>query len=187
MRHSGWAEIRRLAVTVGVLGVVLAGCGGGSKGSSTTGSSATTAALKRLEVQVVGVSTAQGPSTVVGHLAALLGWPTTAEAGPGVAGCTVTAVTSGVSAITDADGRAVLVNVLVGDTVTVACTAGPSGSFVVTGPAGGVVTVKVEVEPGKVEVKAKDQKVSPATVSTPSVPSAPSEPSEPSTKKSGQS
>jgi len=101
----------------------------------------------------------------------LLGWPQTAEASTGVSGCSVTG--GGASATTDANGDATLTGVTFPTTVNVSCPGGQTGSFPVTGTAGAVV--KVEVEVGSIEVKVKDQHMSAPKVSQPSTPSKPTD------------
>jgi hypothetical protein len=149
--------------------VTLAGCGG-SKSSSTTGAAATQT-VKRLEVTVVSRSAAvRGPRSFVAWAAEILTWGRSAEA----AICTVTA--GGQTATTDVGGKAVLQNVPVGPSgnipVTINCY-GTTSAVNITGTPGAVVSVTVEVEPGKVEVRAKSEHVSEPKVSQPSQPSKP--------------
>ncbi len=159
-----------LGAALGVLAMGVASCGGSSGSSSGPSSSSQT--LKRLDVQIVR-RTAQVPApSMLARLGDLLGWPQVAEASH----CTVTA--GGVTATTGPDEKATLNGVAVssGGTVpvTIQCSDGTTGSFTLAGAVpGAVVTVTVEVEPGKVEVKIRDQHVSP--------PSKPSNPSKPST------
>src|SRR5262245_35800097 len=89
-----------LVVAVGMLGLLMTGCGG-SSGNSTR-SSSSTQALKRVDVHVVRSATAEAPRrSVLAGIADLLGWPQVAEASSGIPGCTVSA--SGVpSVLTDA-------------------------------------------------------------------------------------
>jgi hypothetical protein len=160
------------AVLLGAL--VLAGCGGGGKSGSPTAASSTQT-LKRVDVHVTRGGSAEAPrSSMLAMIGNLLGWPQTAEADTGVQGCTVTAQTGGASAVTDAAGNAILTTVPFPNNIFVACPTGPSGGpFAVTGTAGAVV--KVEVEVGSIEVKVKDQHVSAPKVSQPSTPSKPTD------------
>jgi hypothetical protein len=153
------------AVLLGAL--VLAGCGGGGKSGSPTAASSTQT-LKRVDVHVTRGGSAEAPrSSMLAMIGNLLGWPQTAEASTGVSGCSVTG--GGASATTDANGDATLTGVTFPTTVNVSCPGGQTGSFPVTGTAGAVV--KVEVEVGSIEVKVKDQHVSAPKVSQPSTPS----------------
>src|SRR5262245_50536443 len=161
--------------------VMLAGCGGGSKGtSSATGATAATQKKgRRLEVTVVQPR-AEAPAerTFMAWAQELLSWTRAAEA----ATCSVSA-NGGPSVPTDAKGKATIPDVPVDDTgiivVSINC-GGVLSSVNVTGAPGAVVAVTVEVAPGKVEVKAKNEHVSPPNGSNVSQPSEPSEPSEPS-------
>jgi hypothetical protein len=157
------------AVLLGAL--VLAGCGGGGKSGSPTAASSTQT-LKRVDVHVTRGGSAEAPrSSMLAMIGNLLGWPQTAEASTGVSGCSVTG--GGASATTDANGDATLTGVTFPTTVDVSCPGGQKGSFPVTGTAGAVV--KVEVEVGSIEVKVKDQHVSAPKVSQPSTPSKPTD------------
>ena len=157
------------AVLLGAL--VLAGCGGGGKSGSPTAASSTQT-LKRVDVHVTRGGSAEAPrSSMLAMIGNLLGWPQTAEASTGVSGCSVTG--GGASATTDANGDATLTGVTFPTTVNVSCPGGQTGSFPVTGTAGAVV--KVEVEVGSIEVKVKDQHVSAPKVSQPSTPSKPTD------------
>lgn len=163
-----------LGAALGILAVTLAGCGGSS--SSSSGPSSTSQTLKRLDVQIVRRTAEAPPQSVLARLADLLGWPQVAEASH----CRVTA--GGVSGTTGADEKASLPGVVVspGGTVPVSiqCSDGTNGTFTLAGAVpGAVVTVTVEVEPGGVEVRLRDQRVSP--------PSKPSKPSKPSASESG--
>jgi hypothetical protein len=76
--------------------VILTACSGSSSqgGSAQTESTASTAALKRLEVQVTPGGTAALPATLVARLGALgLGGPRAAEAATVIPNCAVTAST----------------------------------------------------------------------------------------------
>ncbi len=168
-----------LGAALGVLAMAAAGCGGSS--SSSSGPSSSTQTLKRLEVQLVRTAAQLPAPTMLARLGDLLGWPQVAEASH----CTVTA--GGVTATTGPDEKATLNGVAVspGGTVpvTIQCSDGTTGSFTLAGAVpGAVVSVTVEVEPGKVEVKIRDQHVSP-----PSKPSKPSKPSASSKPGSGKS
>ena len=154
----------RLGITVAVLAIAVAGCGG--KSGSTT-SSSSTAALKRLDVQVVRTTAAAPSRSLVASVADLLGWPQVAEASH----CTVSA--GGISGGTDASEKATLLNVpldsVTGNvTVTIACSGSPSSTVNLQGVPGAHVSVTVEVEPGKVEAKIKDQQVSSPSEVSPS-------------------
>ena len=89
-------------------GGCLAGCGGGSKSSSSTTGATATQRVKRLEVTVVRPR-AEAPAAArpfLARAAELLGWPRDAEA----ATCSVSA--GGVGPVqTDASGKATLLNV----------------------------------------------------------------------------
>ncbi len=160
-----------LGAALGVLAVTVAGCGGSS--SSSSGPSSTSQTLKRLDVQIVRTA-AQGPERpILARLADLLGWPQVAEASH----CRVTA--GGVSGTTGPDEKVTLNGVAVspGGTVpvTIDCSDGTRGTITLAGAVPGTaVSVTVEVEPGGVEVRLRDQHVSP-----------PSKPSKPSASKSG--
>lgn len=171
-------RVHRLGLAVAIVGTVLAGCGGGG---SSTGPSRSGAALKRLEVEVVQGSAAVPSRSVLARVADMLGWPQVAEASH----CTVTA--GGVSAATGPDERAVLSNVPLDANgnvlVTITCPGGVGGSFTLAGgPPGTVVALRVDVRPGRVEVRVRDQHVSQV-----SQPSPPSPPSQPSRRRSGSS
>lgn len=174
---------RMLGVALLAGAVVLAGCSGG-KSSSTTGATATQT-VKRLEVTVVRPR-AEAPVArpFLARAAELLGWAREAEAAAG--DCTVSA--GGVSAQTDASGKATLVDVPVPPggiiVVTIQCNGRPTSSvsLAVTSAPGTVVAVTVEVGDNRVEVKAKNERVSPPKVSQPSQPSQPSKPSQPKPK-----
>ena len=167
----------RVGAGVAVLGLLLVGCGG--KGGGSTGpssSSSSSSALKRLEVQVVQGSTRAPGQSMLTRVADLLGWPQVAEASH----CTVSG--GGVSAATGLDEKAVLVSPTITAagtlSVTITCSDGAGGTLTLTGlTPGAAVTVQVETRPGNVEVKVRDQQVSPPSVSAPSQPSAPSAPS----------
>ncbi|MBI3456076.1 MAG: hypothetical protein HY002_09860 [Candidatus Rokubacteria bacterium] len=172
------ARTRFLGVALGMVGVIVAGCGGKS-GSSTGPSTSSSSTLKSLEVTVVTAPAAQAPSRFgLARLADLLGWPQVAEASH----CTVSApgVSGTVTATTGPDEKATLTGVAVGSggtiPVTINCVGGGGGSVTLTGGVpGAIVRVTVEVTPGKIEVKVKNQKVS--------QPSKPSKPSKISQKK----
>jgi hypothetical protein len=184
---------RRPVLAVALLSgsAILAGCGGGggskSTTSSTTGATATQK-VKRLEVTVVQ-PTAAAPAerTFLAWAAELLGWVRNAEA----ATCRVSA--PGVPSVqTDSKGKATLLNVPVDSTgnipVSINC-GGVLSSVNVTGAPGAVVAITVEVAPGKVEVKAKNEHVSEpsANQSEPSEPSVPSKPSQTSSRSGSNS
>jgi hypothetical protein len=176
-----------LAVAVLSGSVILAGCGGGGSGSKSTTSSTTgataTQKVKRLEVTVVQ-PTAAAPveRTFLAWAAELLGWVRNAEA----ATCTVSA--PGVPSVqTDSKGKATLLNVPVDSTGTIPVSINCGGvlsSVNVTGAPGAVVAITVEVAPGKVEVKAKNEHVSEPSVDQ-SEPSKPSQTSSTSGSNSG--
>jgi hypothetical protein len=176
-----------LAVAVLSGSVILAGCGGGGSGSKSTTSSTTgataTQKVKRLEVTVVQ-PTAAAPMgrTFLAWAAELLGWVRNAEA----ATCTVSA--PGVPSVqTDSKGKATLLNVPVDSTGTIPVSINCGGvlsSVNVTGAPGAVVAITVEVAPGKVEVKAKNEHVSEPSVDQ-SEPSKPSQTSSTSGSNSG--
>ena len=162
--------VRALGGIVLLSAVVLAGCGGGGKSGSPTASSSTQT-LKRVDVHVTRGASAEGPrQSMLARIANMLGWPQEAEAASGVPGCSVTG--GGATGTTDANGDATLTGVTFPTTVNVSCPGGQTGSFPVTGTAGAVV--KVEVEVGSIEVKVKNQRVSEPKVSEPSQPSKPS-------------
>ena len=149
------AGFRALGGVVLLGAVVLAGCGGGGKSGTPTAASSTQT-LKRVDVHVTRGGSAEAPrSSMVAMIGNLLGWPQTAEASTGVSGCSVTG--GGATATTDANGDATLAGVTFPTTVNVSCPGGQTGSFPVTGTAGAIV--KVEVEVGSIEVKVKTQKV----------------------------
>jgi hypothetical protein len=166
-RSGSWYSV---AVVAGASALILAACGGKSGSSTTPNSRSSAQKVGRLEVHVVRGSASAPAASMLARLGDLLGWPRTAEA----ATCTVTA--NGVAGATDASGTAVLVNVPVPANgilpVNVACSDGSGGAFSLTATGGTNVTVTVEVEPGQLEVKVKDQQVS--QVSQPSQPSKPS-------------
>lgn len=170
--------LQTLMIGLVVVALFVAGCGGGGKGSgtsSTTGASATQT-VKRLEVTVVRPSAAApGPRPFYAWATDLLQFARAAEA----ATCSVTAAGQTVS--TNANGKAILVNVPVDATgnipVSIDCD-GTLSSVNVSAKPGTVVNVTIEVRPGRVEVKAKGEHVS--------QPSKVSEPSEPSTSSSGK-
>jgi len=174
---GSWRTTRVKYLCVGMMSsaAVLAGCGGGGK--SATGPSQS-ASLRRLEVEVVTPGTARlsEPSMLV-RLAELIGWPRRAEAA-GLPGCTVS-VPGLPPATTNASGRAILTNVPVPNTVSVSCPNGPSGTFPVDGPPGSVVTFRVEARADRIEVRGRNESVSPS-VSPPSPPSPPSPSAKPS-------
>jgi hypothetical protein len=161
--------------------VLLAGCGGGSKSSnSTTGATSAQGKVKRLEVTVVGASAAApGARSFLAWASELLSWGRSAEA----ATCTVSS--QGISATTGPNGKATLVNVPVPPDgnipVTIDCGGGAVSNLFIPATPNTVVAVTVEVGPGKVQVKARNDHVS--------EPSEPSEPSEASkvSSKSGHS
>ena len=112
--------------------------------------------------------------------AELLGWARDAEA----ASCAVSA--GGVGPVqTDASGKATLVNVPVGPSgiipVSINCD-GTQSQVNINAAPNSSVAVTVEVEQGKVEVKAKNEHVSAPKVGEPKVsqPSQPSPPDQPS-------
>ena len=148
----------RMLGSVVLLGaLILAACGGKSS-SSTSASSPQAQTVKRLEVTVVSRNAAaQSPRSFMAWAAEIMSWGRSAEA----ATCTVSA--GGKTATTDADGKAVLQDVTVGAggniPVTINCN-GTVSTVNITATAGTVVTVVVEVEPGKVEVRAKSEHVS---------------------------
>ena len=147
--------LRAVALVVVAGAFALAGCGGGGKSGTPTASSSTQT-LKRVDVHVTRGGTAEAPrSSMVAMIGNLLGWPQLAEASTGVSGCSVTG--GGATATTDANGDAILTGVTFPTTVNVSCPGGQTGSFPVTGTAGAIV--KVEVEVGSIEVKVKTQKV----------------------------
>ena len=153
MQKGSTSRLLGSAMILGVL--VLAGCGGGGKSGSPTAASSTQT-LKRVDVHVTRGGTAEAPrSSMLAMIGNLVGWPQTAEASTGVSGCNVAG--GGATAITDANGDASLTTVTAPTLITVTCPGGPSGSFSVTGTAGSIV--KVEVEVGSIEVKVKGQKV----------------------------
>jgi hypothetical protein len=184
---------RRAVLAVALLSgsAILAGCGGGggSGGKSTTSSTTSATAtqrVKRLEVTVVQ-PTAAAPAerTFLAWAAELLGWARNAEA----ATCTVSA--PGIPPVqTDSKGKATLLNVAVDSTgnvpVSINC-GGVLSSVNVSGAPGAVVAVTVEVGPGKVEVKAKNEHVGEPSVSQPSEPSKPSTPSQTSSRSGSNS
>jgi hypothetical protein len=159
-----------LAIGLAAVAILAAGCGGGSKSSSTSPTGATAAqTVKRLEVTVVRSSAAApAPRTFLARATDLLLFARAAEA----ATCSVTA--GGQTVSTDAGGKAVLVNVPVDATgnipVSINCD-GTVSQVNVSATAGTVVNVTVEVRPGRVEVKAKGEHVSEPSVSKPSEPS----------------
>jgi hypothetical protein len=162
------SRCRQLGSVVLLGAVALTGCGGGGHGSTPT-SATSTQTLKQVNVHVTRGGAAEAPrSSMVAMIGDLLGWPQVAEADTGVSGCSVTG--GGASATTNANGDATLTGVTFPATINVSCPGGQTGSFPVTGVAGAVV--KVEVEVGSIDVKVKDQHVS-APVSQPSQPSKP--------------
>ncbi len=171
--------LQTLMIGLVVVALFVAGCGGGkgSGTSSTTGASATQT-VKRLEVTVVRpTAAAPGPRPFYAWATDLLQFARAAEA----ATCSVTA--GGQTVSTDANGKAILVNVPVDATgnipVSIDCD-GTLSSVNVSAKPGTVVNVTVEVRPGRVEVKAKGEHVSqPSKVSEPSKPSEPSKRSGP--------
>ena len=173
MSPAGSGRLRAVGVGLAAGGLILAGCGGGSSKSSSTpaGSNASTAALKRLEVQVTPGASAEIPrQTRLAQLGELvLGWPRTAEAAPAIANCTVSASTlPGVSAATNAQGKAVLTDVPVPATVNVSCPDGTSGVFPVNGEPGALVSIRVRGRAGRLEVRSRHGAISPS-ISEPSV------------------
>ena len=166
-------RVRARDVGVIASGLILISCGGGSSkgGSAQTGSTAGTASLKRLEVEVTpGGSAALPPPTLFARLGALgLGGPRAAEAAPAIPNCAVSASTlPGVTVTTNAVGKAVLSNVPVPATVTVSCPDGTSGAFPVNGEAGALVTIRVRGRAGRLEVRSRHGAISPS-ISEPSV------------------
>ena len=165
--------LRALVVGVMAGALFLAGCGGGSKSSSSTTGATATQRVKRLEVTVVRPR-AEAPAAArpfLARAAELLGWPRDAEA----ATCSVSA--GGVGPVqTDASGKATLLNVPVDSSgnipVAIDCS-GVQSTVNVSATPNSVVAVTVEVEPGKVEVKAKSEHVSEPSVRQPSEPSPP--------------
>jgi hypothetical protein len=162
-----------LGAALGVLAMAVAGCG--ARGGSSSGPSSSTQTLKRLDVQIVR-RTAQSAGAVDARASGRS--PRLAAGGRGVH-CQVTA--GGVSATTGPDE---------GQSARGGgqprrdgpgldqCSDGTNGTFTLAGAVpGAVVTVSVEVEPGGVEVRLRDQRVSP-----PSKPSLPSRASKPSSK-----
>jgi hypothetical protein len=188
-----WSR-RGTGLVAGVVaaGVVLAGCGSG-KSSSSTSSTSAGQTLKQWEVRVKNGSSAQAPTrSFMEQLAGLLGWPQIAEASTGVPGCSVSAPgpNGQVNAVTDANGKAVLVNVITPSQATVNCPGVPGGQLIIpiNGPPGSIIEVEVETNNGglRVEAEAEDASPSEPSVSEPSVsePSV-SEPSVPSVPRSG--
>ena len=166
-------RVRARDLGVIATGLILISCGGGSSkgGSAQTGSTAATASLKRLEVEVTpGGSAALPPPTLFARLGALvLGGPRAAEAAPAIPNCAVSASTlPGVTVTTNAVGKAVLSNVPVPATVTVSCPDGTSGAFPVNGEAGALVTIRVRGRAGRLEVRSRHGAISPS-ISEPSV------------------
>lgn len=152
--------------------VILAGCGGGSKSSNgtPTGSTASTAALRRLEVTVVPNTTAALPRpTFLARLGEAMLAPRAAEAATGIAGCQVSASTKpGVTVTTDANGKALMNDVPVPAVINVTCPDGTAGTFNVNGLPGAEVTVKVRSRPGRLDVRSRHGDISPS-ISEPSV------------------
>lgn len=137
-----------------LIGALLAGCSDGKSGSSTGPTGAT---LTRLQVQVEGAAAARAPLSWLRHFAEALGWPQVAEA----ATCTVTAGVNGVTASTGPDGRAVLHGVEIDANghipLLIDCSDGTGGSLTLPGGTpGAVMTVKVRVGRGRIEVVARD-------------------------------
>jgi hypothetical protein len=171
-RARRW-RVRARDIGVVASGVILISCGGGSSkgGSAQTGSTAATASLKRLEVEVTPSGSAALPSpTFLAWLGALaLGGPRAAEAAPAIPNCAVSASTlPGVIVTTNAAGKAVLSDVPVPATVTVSCPDGTSGAFPVNGETGALVTIRVRGRAGRLEVRSRHGAVSPS-ISEPSV------------------
>jgi hypothetical protein len=171
-RARRW-RVRARDVGVVASGLILISCGGGSSkgGSAQAGSTAATASLKRLEVEVIpGGSAALPTPTLLARLGALvLGGPRAAEAAPAIPNCAVSASTlPGVTVTTNAVGKAVLSNVPVPATVTVSCPDGTSGAFPVNGEAGALVTIRVRGRAGRLEVRSRHGAISPS-ISEPSV------------------
>jgi hypothetical protein len=161
--------LRALVVGLMAAALFVAGCGGGGKGSGSPTSATATQTVKRLEVTVVRPSAAaETPRPFFAWATDLLAFGRSAEA----ASCSVTAGLQTVQ--TDAHGKATLVNVPVDATgnipVTINCD-GTESLVNVSAKAGTVVSVTVEVRPGRVEVKAKNEHVSEPSVSEPSTPS----------------
>src|SRR5262249_7428072 len=148
----------RMLGSIALLGtVILAGCGGKSS-SSTSASGSQAQSVKRLEVTVVNRSAAaQGPRSFMARAAELLFWGRSAEA----ATCMVSA--GGQTANTDANGKAVFQNVAVDATGNIPMTFNCNGTVStlnVPATPGTVVTLKVEIALGKVEVTARSSHVS---------------------------
>lgn len=165
-----------LGVAGGVLALLLTGCGSGSS-SSSTGPSSSSASLRRVEGRVVSASTAQVPDgSLWTRLATLFGGPRAAEAQ--VSNCTVTAP-GGVTTTTDRDGRFVLQNVPIASdgsvTLNFACPGGAVGSLRLEGmPAGAVITIEVDVRPGRVGIRTRNVNPSPSPSPSPKVSKQPS-------------
>lgn len=160
-----------IGVAIAATAAVLVGCGGSTSSTTTSSSSAQT--LRQWEVRVTGRSSAQVPAgAFMERLAGLLGWPQVAEASSGVPGCTVSAPGPGgtVSAVTDANGKAILVNVFTPGMATVACPGAMQLSIRITGPPGAIVEVEVEINNGALRVKAETEDASPSepSISEPS-------------------
>jgi hypothetical protein len=167
-----------VGATLGVVAAaaIPAGCGGGKTSSGTTATSSAQT-LKQWEVRVTGSTAARAPDgSFMERLARLLGWPEVAEASAGVPGCTVSAPGPGgtVSALTDANGKAILVNVFTPGTASVACPGTSPLRIPINGPPGAIVEVEVEVEHGALKVTAETEDPSPSEPSvsepSPSVP-----------------
>ena len=171
--RAGRRKVRARDVGMVAGGLLLISCSGGSSkgGSTQTGSTASTAALKRLEVEVTpGGSAASPPQTFMAQLGALmLGGPRAAEAAVAIPNCTVTASTlPGTTATTNSQGKAVLTDVPVPATINVSCPDGTTGSFPVSGEAGAVVTIRVRGRAGRIEVRSRHGANDPS-ISEPSV------------------
>lgn len=177
-----YQHLRALGVAIGLAGLVLAGCGGGSKsGSSSTGP--TSSGAVRVEGRVVSVSRAMGSGgPVLTWIEAVLS-PREAEA-QGVPNCTVSA--GGVTGVTDGNGRFILTNVPTNAgavTLTFSCPPNVTGTLTLGNlPPNSTVTLEVDVRPGEVRVRTRNvQPSAPSpSASQPSPPSAPSPPSPPS-------
>lgn len=165
-----------LGVAGGVLALLLTACGGGSS-SSSTGPSSSSGSLKRVDGRVVSSSTAEAPAdSLLARLAALFGMPTAADAQ--VSNCTVTAP-GGVTTTTGSDGRFVLQNVPIASdgsvTLTFNCPGAATGSLRLEGlPAGSVITLEVDVRPGRVTVRSRNVDASPSPSPSPKVSQKPS-------------
>ena len=165
-----------LGVALVGVGILVAGCGGGGKSSSTTATSSSQGqTLKRWELRVKNGGTAQIPApSFVERVAGLLGWPQIAEASTGIPGCNVSAPGPGgtVTAVTDANGKAILNNVTTPGVAHVSCAGVPGGEIdiKISGPPGSIIEVEVETNHGGLKVKAESEDASPSepSISEPS-------------------